>query len=144
MPRVQHGVGRPKKPPNLRPAKSKSKCWTCNRLLRKDKLVEHIKKNVVWVDSGAGRGLIPANVEDCHYISASEINQKHTDYMREKDYNYNDFAKYIGIASAVDKSGPMDAFLKRNRVNTADTESEENRTVILMLIRNRKKYSLWD
>ena len=87
MPKVQslqHGVGRPKKPSgHVKLSKTQTKCWSCSKVLRKDKLIEHIRKTVVW-SGDPGTVLKPADRDDFTYVSASEITRKHTDDLREK------------------------------------------------------------
>ena len=78
----QHGKGRPSKAPGSIPlSKQRALCWTCNKELRRDKLIEHIWSSVLWVLDDNGNNELPADPEDEVYVQASETERKHTDYI---------------------------------------------------------------
>ena len=85
VPTLKHAKGRPKKVAGQIPSsRLTARCWTFERELRKDKLIDHIKNNVVWVIDENKDKELPADKEDVNYINASERSKKHTDYLREK------------------------------------------------------------
>lgn len=116
----QHSSGRPAKVGNVRSSRSKAKCFCCQRKRRKDKIIQHIKKHVIWVPDKNDNLLLPANVDQEPYIKASKVNKMHTDYLREKGYTSESFKLFVPLAKK-GCHGPPDNFFRRE-----DSSEEED------------------
>ena len=56
-------------------------CWTCFKEMRKDRLVEHIRSNVILVMDNNCNDEMPTESDNNEYVLASEVERNHTDYI---------------------------------------------------------------
>ena len=88
-----------------------------------DKIIQHIRKNVVWVPDKNKNMTIPANPDDEAYLRASVCHKKHTDFLRDKGYTGESFKKYIPLVNK-SKKGPLDMYFKTGVVG--DSSESDN------------------